>query len=228
MDSYHHIDRITSYESQFDLMNSTDVGTSLTEIAQIIDAYKKESLTQNELCSLNLRTSELFKKIRDETDTLSRDLNTVVDDEATLTETVKQIEMGITGMVKLSAKYCQPKDIYECPSEEAFLKELSISKQIILDTIAEKKAKLNSDINTLLPMTQSLRKSIMTGIEELVDKDNANNKKLCPVCFDREVDTAMVPCGHTCCSGCLLYNQSSNCMQCRSKIRTTVKLFFSM
>lgn len=228
MEPYHYIDRITSYESQFDLMNSTNAGTSLAEMSGVLNDFKKDDLTENQLCDLNLRTSELYKKIRDETTTLTRDLNAIVADEATLNETVKQIETGITGMVKLSAKYCQPKDIYECPSEEAFLKELSISKQIILDNITGKKVKLNSDMDILMPLAQSLRKSIMSGIEELVDKENANNKKLCPVCFDREVDTAMVPCGHTCCSGCLLYNQSSNCMQCRSKIRTTVKLFFSM
>jgi hypothetical protein len=159
---------------------------------------------------------------------LSRDLNAIIADEATLHETVKQIETGAIGMVKLSAKYCEPKDIYQCPSEDAFLKEVGISKGIILDKIEIKKAKINSDMDVLMPAAQSLRKSIVSGIEELVDKDNANNKKLCPVCFDREVDTAMVPCGHTCCAGCLLYNQTTNCMQCRSKIRTTVKLFFSM
>ena len=228
MDSYNQIDRITSYESQFDLMNSTDVGTSLTEMGQILNDFKKGGLTQNQLCDLNIRTSELYKNIRDEANKLSRDLNLIITDEATVNETVKRIELGITGMLKLAAKYCPPKDMYESPSQEAFLKELIISKQIILDTIAEKRAKLNSDMDILMPMTQSLRKSIITGIEELVDKDNANNKKLCPVCFDKEVDTAMVPCGHTCCAGCLLYNQTSNCMQCRSKIRTTVKLFFSM
>ena len=209
-------------ETQFEQLNTSD---SLNELRTLIADYKSSDASDVLLCDLNLRTFELYKKIRDETLRVSRELNTVVEDECLLRDTIIQLQQDSTTIIKLSAKYNDTADVFYSPSEHSFYKELLANTDKIHDRILERKRVHVSDINSLLPKAQALRKAIMTGIEELVDKDNANNKKLCPVCFDKEVDMAMIPCGHTCCAGCL--NQTSSCMQCRSKIQSKVKLFFS-
>jgi hypothetical protein len=90
------------------------------------------------------------------------------------------------------------------------------------------KSSLQAKIDTVTKKLSTLRSLIQTGIEDLIDRDSANNKKLCGICFDREVDIAMVPCGHTSCSGCSNYNTLNKCMHCRASIQRRVKLFFSV
>ena len=50
--------------------------------------------------------------------------------------------------------------------------------------------------------------------------------KSCPICFDKDVDTCNVPCGHTLCAICS-ERTSGRCSTCRMTVRETVKLFFS-
>jgi hypothetical protein len=59
-------------------------------------------------------------------------------------------------------------------------------------------------------------------VNEIV-KEEDKQKKMCPVCFDNEVNTALVPCGHTYCSYCI--NKTNNCYICRGNIRNKIKLF---
>jgi hypothetical protein len=49
---------------------------------------------------------------------------------------------------------------------------------------------------------------------------------MCPICLHDAVGTAIVPCGHTFCSGCAR-RMSLECGVCRGKIRERLKLFFS-
>lgn len=48
---------------------------------------------------------------------------------------------------------------------------------------------------------------------------------LCPICLTESVSAAIVPCGHTFCSGCSR-RMVMECYICRGKIRERIKLFF--
>ena len=50
--------------------------------------------------------------------------------------------------------------------------------------------------------------------------------RLCPVCFDNEVDTVLVPCGHTYCSSCAGKTRAK-CGICRRAVKSATELFFS-
>lgn len=52
-------------------------------------------------------------------------------------------------------------------------------------------------------------------------------KKACPVCFDTEVDTVLVPCGHTYCASCAGKSRKT-CGMCRQPVKGTMKVFFSI
>ena len=58
------------------------------------------------------------------------------------------------------------------------------------------------------------------------------SSKLCPVCFERDVGVACVPCGHTLCGTCSSSTNSQayvrRCPTCRSEVRESVKIFFSV
>ena len=56
--------------------------------------------------------------------------------------------------------------------------------------------------------------------------------KLCPICFENEVDICLNPCGHTICNKCVLSNRSrysnEKCYSCRTKVQDYIKLYFSL
>jgi hypothetical protein len=52
------------------------------------------------------------------------------------------------------------------------------------------------------------------------------NEPLCPICITDSVTTAIVPCGHTFCTGCAR-RMAMECGVCRGRIRERMKLYFS-
>ena len=93
--------------------------------------------------------------------------------------------------------------------------------------IMTKRSALEKELDIVSTKLNSIRKLILTGIEELVKPDDMT-KKMCPVCFEREVCMVMVPCGHTYCDACSKYDYRAKCPQCRQTINSRVKMFFSM
>ena len=55
---------------------------------------------------------------------------------------------------------------------------------------------------------------------------NNDPKHLCPICVNNEIDTAIVPCGHTLCSKCSLKCDLSLCYICRNPIEKVIKLYY--
>ena len=72
------------------------------------------------------------------------------------------------------------------------------------------------------------------GVEgAAVAEGAAPHRATCPICFEEEVDTCNVPCGHTLCSACSEKSAAeqrpslNRCPTCRAAVSMTVKLFFS-
>jgi len=64
-------------------------------------------------------------------------------------------------------------------------------------------------------------------------KPNIENKKLCPICFENEVDLCLNPCGHTICNRCIMnnynnYNNKDKCYSCRTIIKDYIRIYFSL
>ena len=65
-----------------------------------------------------------------------------------------------------------------------------------------------------------------------INKNNDENKKLCSICFENEVNICLIPCGHTICDKCNKNNNFSTiinkCYTCRAKITDYIKIYFSV
>ena len=85
------------------------------------------------------------------------------------------------------------------------------------------------------------QEKILTINEELNKKINTLRKLLgvsynlagmgfhraCPICLSKEVDYAIIPCGHTFCGDCVTKNRSPNCCICRTTYSAQpLKLFY--
>lgn len=63
--------------------------------------------------------------------------------------------------------------------------------------------------------------------------NNVHQNQLCVVCLNNNIDTVLLPCGHTGCSTCVEKisssnsNRRKNCFICRSTVSKTQKIFFA-
>lgn len=73
-----------------------------------------------------------------------------------------------------------------------------------------------------------IRAMLAAGAKEIIDPLKAD-KKLCPICFDKEVAVACVPCGHTICADCCSKTTTTRlCHSCRGRVNQHIKIFFSV
>ena len=181
------------------------------------------------LCSTNLQTAVLFKKLSEKYKELSNELNlcnSVIQDT---NRNLKNSENSNEAIMRIITKH-NPTGLESFQNIYLpFHSTLSKSVATVLTTLDSRRNDLESEIRLITNKLNALRKIIVVGVKEIVSP-NEVNKKLCPVCFDREVDMAMVPCGHTFCKGCsdVDINMHANCPQCRTAVRSRIKIFFSV
>lgn len=90
-----------------------------------------------------------------------------------------------------------------------------------LDNIKKKRTTLEAG-------NVAVRNMLVTGAKLIIPEDN-EKVHMCPVCFDKEVDTVLTPCGHTLCRACLPnITKCMTCMTCRAKIAKHYSLYFSV
>jgi len=135
---------------------------------------------------------------------------------------VKQFNESLKGIESLCTNY--EVDSSGIEITQSYITSLHANLE---NTITERDSSIEQELVDLTGKLNSIRSLIAVGIEDIVGRDTPT-KKLCPVCFDREVDLALVPCGHTYCSGCAEYDKHTKCPQCRSVVTSKIKLYFSM
>jgi hypothetical protein len=179
------------------------------------------------LCNTHLRTASLFKGYNDELKLVQTEYNTLLNDEEQMVKSLNDYKSSMTNIRAKVATY-HPKSSDTLVSNNMVLERSMGSIELaVMNEIQAKKSTLDARIDVITKKLNALRVLIHAGLEDIVKTDDAS-KKMCAICFDREIDTVMVPCGHTSCSGCANYNHTGKCMHCRTHIQKTVKLFFSI
>lgn len=96
---------------------------------------------------------------------------------------------------------------------------------------SERIAALRQRRDALDAETAVLREFLSEGFRELksgLPTDSGDIANPCAICFAAAVDTAIVPCGHTFCMGCLSRRNVGvlhKCPSCRGLVQNTIKLF---
>jgi DNA repair ATPase RecN len=193
-------------------------------------ADEKVTMTEDDLLvNKNLQTSALFNRLNDEFKQKQIKLEECNLQLQTITDTPYKIITNIDNLKK----------VYMSNSVEAVDSLTKLHEKIneyfkeinpgISDILRKKIATLEGQIDNISNKLNALRSLIVTGVNQIV-KDENKEKKMCPACFDNEVNTALIPCGHTYCKGCSEADRSryAKCPQCRQQINARVKIFFSI
>lgn len=193
-------------------------------------ADEKVSITEDDLLvNKNLQTSALFNRLNEE----FKQKQKTLEDYNTNLQTIQESHYKITKEIDSLRKVYMSTSVDKVDTLNSFeqimkdyFKETNPS---VSDTLRNKIAILEGEIDNISNKLNALRALIVTGVNQIV-KPEDKEKKMCPVCFDNEVNTALVPCGHTYCKGCSEADRSryAKCPQCRTQINARIKIFFSI
>ena len=92
------------------------------------------------------------------------------------------------------------------------------NKAVEFDQLICRAKKLNDDL--VVTAEKALK-----GIADLVKTCAPSTKKNCSVCYTRERNTCLVPCGHIFCESCAERAKRSRCFICRQRIEDSMRVF---
>jgi hypothetical protein len=191
--------------------------------------YPEAALDEDDiLCNTNLHTASLFKKLNENFKEKTKFVELYNEQLKDANDAVVKIETSIQTMKNLTGiHYKDGAEIIDT-KYAAIQKELFDVKARVVDELNKKLMEKSADLENISRKLNALRKLIITGMSELVKPEDAQ-KKICPVCFDSEVNMVLVPCGHTYCRGCAEMDRSRNarCHQFRAVINSRIKLYFT-
>jgi hypothetical protein len=193
-------------------------------------ADEKISITEDDLLiNKNLQTSALFNRLNDEFKQKQKTLEEYNTNLQTIQESHYKITKEIDSLRKVYMSTIVDKVDTLNSVEEVMKDYFKKTNPVISDLLRNKIAVLEGEIDNISNKLNALRALIVTGVNQIV-KPEDKEKKMCPVCFDNEVNTALVPCGHTYCKGCSEADRSryAKCPQCRTQINARIKIFFSI
>jgi hypothetical protein len=181
------------------------------------------------LLNKNLQTSALFNRLNDEFKQKQLKLDDYNEQLKNIHDTPGKIEthMEVIKNIYMSNKVMNV-DILNGLNDQVkkFFRDVNSETS---DIIRQKIMELEGEIENISRKLISLRSLILTGVNEIIKPENTE-KKMCSVCFDNEINTALVPCGHTFCKGCSEIDRSryAKCPQCRQQINARIKIYFSI
>ena len=92
-------------------------------------------------------------------------------------------------------------------------------KALLFDTAICKVKKLNDEV--VAKAGQALQ-----SITEMVGAvRTAATAKKCPVCYTREMQSVLAPCGHVFCTSCAGRAERSRCHTCRGRVDHAIRIF---
>lgn len=188
----------------------------------------QEDLNDEEkICNTNLHTATLFKILNEQFKTNSAKVQECDDLIKELKESLSKTDK-LAHRLKIININTEESDQIDKTYQEFRKVVLRVSK-VTEDQLTTKKNIIDIELESTTRKLNALRSLIVTGVNEIV-KPQDMQKKMCPVCFDNEVNTALVPCGHTYCRTCSEMDTSryAKCPQCRATINTRIKIFFSI
>ncbi len=190
----------------------------------------QQNLTEEDiLANTNLQTASLFKSLKGQLKDCNKFLELYTEQLKEFQDSIVKVELGMQTVKKICNIY------NEAGFEKIQEKHVDLDKEIcetnnaVVGEIKKKIIENNTEIDKITIKLNSLRKIILTGIDEIVKPDDMQ-KKMCPICFENEVNMVFVPCGHTYCRTCsdIDLGRHAKCHQCRSPVNARVKIFFTV
>lgn len=103
-------------------------------------------------------------------------------------------------------------------------------KKWLSDYYTPQMLSIENNIEIIENKINEFRNLFIFIINKILRTNEINDKKLCPICFENEIDMCINPCGHTLCNRCIISNRNNTnrCYSCRGHISDYIRIYFSV
>lgn len=162
-----------------------------------------EKLPAEAQCLVDVLRSIATKKSR-----LSELVDEIGDIQKSIDVSFSEFEDAKARVDKLTTKYSVPKINFDALRDQ--IQEHTIAQRARLQELQPERDTLAADIGM-----------IEKTMGSLVEKSSS-----CSVCYERQANVALKPCGHVYCETCVSRIDTRRCPKCRDLINGQIKLYF--
>lgn len=217
-------------------------GTSLTgegEICNTLPVYENSMAISQRPPSVTLDTLSInAKHIVDTMRSLTATIKRQTEDKDALLARVKSFTGGVSKFKDAQHKLIsiifgeipENKELLELLLESRMNTEKVLEQidSVINANLQKKISVLNEHLEYNYQNRAELIKFMSESVRSVRELNGELNKpNTCGVCYDKEVNTCLVPCGHTFCGNCT-ENMKDTCAMCSGKVERSVRMFLSI
>lgn len=101
----------------------------------------------------------------------------------------------------------------------SIIEKILTAKRSEIDELKREEMRLHENIT-------AIREMIVLGVKMIIPEEKVK-KTMCPICFDKEINMVLSPCGHTLCQDCSTKIERK-CMTCRGHVAHKMNIYFSI
>jgi hypothetical protein len=201
---------------------------SSREAPLLFGSLDESSVSDEEkMCNMNLNTSILFQTLSEKNGLLTEKVRAVKQDQSDFNYSVTRCINTVEELRKKHVRYANTSSALYTERANAFLETLGTTRCQVEKEIANQIHAAETELEDNSRKLNAVRRLVIAGAKQVMKTEEVN-QKMCPVCFDREINTVLVPCGHTYCMPCVENDHSNRCSQCRTQIQRYIKIYFTI
>lgn len=229
----------TNNNTNFNYSNLLDLGTYdfeerlqelLSQRSNLIQPLRladrsanEESESVNMDCDSILKFCNEYKDHKTKLDSISKELSVINDNKKILNTNLETIQKSLYEIMKLARTDDNITKLFKTVCDDIYTIHQETLKIVIENEpeLLAEQLKVSDYIHSSINLLNLAKKEIMED-----KKEDELTRLSCPVCYEKEVNTVYVPCGHTICMSCCKKVKGSSCIICR-KMAAAIPFYLS-
>lgn len=171
-------------------------------------------------CEGIMKFCDEYRIQKSKLDEISDQLSKINDAKRSINVSLEIIQTNLYNIVKNSNNDQDIIRVYKTISDDVY-NIFTKTNEIVCQhepTLLAEQQKISDYIHSCIHLLSLVKKDIVPDASQpkKVSESDENSARLsCPVCYDLEVNTVYIPCGHTICMTCCKKVKGSTCIICR-------------
>lgn len=171
-------------------------------------------------CEGIMKFCDEYRVQKSKLDEISDQISIINDNKKVISTAIEIIQKNLYDIIKLSNNDEDILRLYKSISDDIY-SMYSKTNEIICKnepTLLAEQQKISDYIYSCINLLSLVKNDLTPSPDaprRVSENDEKSNRLSCPVCYDMEVNTVYIPCGHTICLSCCKKVKGSTCIICR-------------
>jgi archaellum component FlaC len=171
-------------------------------------------------CEGIMRFCDEYRVQKSKLDEISDQISQINENKKIINTALEIIQKHLYDIIKLSNNDEDILKLYKSISDDVYNMYSKTNEIVCVNepSLLAEQQKISDYIYSCINLLSLVKKDIASTSDaprKVTEADEKSNRLSCPVCYDNEVNTVYIPCGHTICMPCCKKVKGSTCIICR-------------